>query len=116
MIGERRYLLESAYHDCLSYELGELGVGYERSPSISFMYKKLQVARAFRPDLIVENSVIVELKSVERLLPIHDAQVQTYLKLTGLIKGLIFNFNTTFLKDGIRRIDRNAVAPNQKSP
>src|SRR5450759_4162702 len=73
-------LLETAYHDCLCYELQQLGLEFERQPYVSFMYKTIEIGRVFRPDLIVERSVIVELKSVEKLLPIHDSQVQTYLK------------------------------------
>ncbi len=98
-------LLESAYHDCLCYELRELGLQFERQPLISLAYKAMRVERAFRPDVIVERSVVVELKSVEKILPIHESQTQTYLKLTGLSRGLIFNFNTRLLKSGIRRIE-----------
>jgi GxxExxY protein len=97
-------LLETAYQDCLCYELEQRGFQFQRQPWISFQYKEIQLARVFRPDLIVDNEVIIELKSVEKLLPLHDSQVQTYLKLTGLKIGLIFNFNTRFLKEGIRRI------------
>lgn len=97
-------LLETAYQDCLCYELEQLELKFVRQPSVSFGYKTIQIDRVFRPDLIVEDSVIVELKSVEKLMPIHDAQLQTYLKLTGLKTGLIFNFNTRLLKSGIRRI------------
>ncbi len=98
-------LLESAYHDCLCYELNETGIGFAVQPPVSLIYKNLKIERAFRPDLIVENSVIVEIKSVEKLLPIHDSQVMTYLRLTGLATGLIFNFNKKLLKEGLRRID-----------
>lgn len=98
-------LLETAYHDALCYELEHAALPFERQPSVAYMYKTIRIDRVFRPDVIVKSKVILELKSVEKLLPIHDAQLQTYLKITGLKTGLIFNFNTRFLKDGIRRID-----------
>lgn len=97
-------LLETAYQDCLCHELRQIGLTFQCQPWVSFQYKEIQLDRVFRPDLIVDNEVIIELKSVEKLLPIHDSQVQTYLKLTGLKIGLIFNFNTRLLKDGLRRI------------
>ncbi|HXV18022.1 MAG TPA: GxxExxY protein, partial [Gemmatimonadaceae bacterium] len=74
----------------------------------------IQIDRVFRPDIIVENLVILELKSVEKILPIHESQVQTYLKLSALRTGLIFNFNTQLLRDGIRRVDRYSRFPPQK--
>lgn len=102
---------------------GPANLKFVRQPSVSFGYKTIQIDRVFRPDLIVENSVIVELKSVEKLMPIHDAQLQTYLKLTGLKTGLIFNFNTRLLKSGIRRIElysrfspQRDVSPTPDSP
>ncbi len=98
-------LLETAYQDALCYELGQAALPFERQPLVGYTYKTIRIDRAFRPDVIVRNQVILELKSVEKLLHIHDAQLQTYLKITGLKTGLIFNFNTKFLKDGIRRID-----------
>ncbi|HUQ46614.1 MAG TPA: GxxExxY protein [Gemmatimonadaceae bacterium] len=98
-------LLESAYQDCLCYELEQLGLKFECQPYVPFRYKAIQIDRVFRPDLIVEKSIILELKSVEKILPIHEAQVQTYLKLAELKTGLIFNFNTHRLKDGIRRVE-----------
>ena len=116
-------LLETAYQDCLCYEMEQLGLKFERQPYVSLGYKTIQINRVFRPDLIVENSVIIELKSVEKLLPIHDSQLQTYLKLTGLTKGLIFNFNTRLLKSGLRRIEpypsfqpKKNVSPSPDSP
>lgn len=98
-------LLESAYQDTICYELGELGLEFECQPAISFTYKKMRVEKAFCPDLIVEQSVIVELKSVEKILPIHETQIRTYLKLTGVTRGLLLNFNELLLKSGIRRIE-----------
>ncbi|MEP6507885.1 MAG: GxxExxY protein [Gemmatimonadales bacterium] len=99
-------LLESAYHDALCYELENASLSFEREPYVPYRYKTIRIERVFRPDIIVSGSVILELKSVEKLLPVHDAQLLTYLKIAGLKTGLIFNFNTKFLKEGIRRIDR----------
>ncbi len=108
-------LLESAYQDCLCYELTELGIPFDYQPMVSLDYKKMHVERAFRPDLVVANSVIVELKSLEKILPVHESQIQTYLKLTRLTRGLLLNFNTTLLKEGIRRIEpKTGFVPNQK--
>jgi len=103
-------LLESAYQDAMTYELTELGLAFEHEPLVAFQYKKLRIERGFRPDLIVERSVVVELKCVEKILPVHESQVRTYLKLTELTLGLIFNFNTDLLKSGIRRIERSVVS------
>lgn len=111
-------LLESAYQDAMRYELAELGLAFEHEPLVAFQYKKLRIERGFRPDLIVDRSVVVELKSVEKILPVHEAQVRTYLKLTEISRGLIFNFNTDLLKSGIRRVERSrgssAKEPDQE--
>lgn len=102
-------LLESAYQDAVGYELTQLGLEFEREPFVGFQYKELLIERGFRPDFIVERSVIVELKCVEKIISIHESQVRTYLKVTELTRGLIFNFNTDVLKSGIRRIERGVV-------
>ena len=107
-------LLESAYQDCLCYELEQSGLKFECQPYVPFRYKTIHIDRIFRPDIIVENAIIVELKSVEKILPIHESQVQTYLKLSGLRTGLIFNFNTHLLKDGIRRVELYSRLSPQK--
>ena len=104
-------LLESAYHDCLAYELAELNLKFDVEPFVAINYKKLYLARAFRLDLIVENAVIVELKSVEKILSVHEAQTLTYLKLTGLKRGLILNFNVALMKNGIRRLNLSRPSP-----
>lgn len=98
-------LLESTYKTCLAYELRKSGLQILVEPFVSIVYEELTIERAFRPDLIVENKVILELKHIEKILAIHEAQLRTYLHLTGLKTGLLFNFNTTVLKNGIRRID-----------
>ena len=94
-------LLESAYEACLEYELIESGLSVERQVALPVYYRSTKVDAGFRIDLFVEKSVIVELKAVERFERIHEAQVQTYLKLTRLHLGLLMNFNTLRLIDGI---------------
>jgi len=98
-------LLESTYSQCLIYELAERGVPFLIEPFVSIKYKKLGIERAFRADLIVADRLIVEIKHVEKILAIHEAQLRTYMKLTGIKTGLLLNFNTTVLKNGIRRLD-----------
>jgi GxxExxY protein len=97
-------LLESIYEDCLAMELGVRGFRVERQKKLPVMYKGKQAGRPFRLDFLVENEVVVELKTVGTILPLHQAQLLTYLKLTGCSVGLILNFNSPLIKDGIRRI------------
>jgi GxxExxY protein len=97
-------LLESVYEVCLDHELSQRGLKVERQVCLPVIYDTIEVEAGFRLDLVVEESVIVELKSVETLLPIHLAQVLTYLKLGGYKLGFLMNFNVTRIKDGIRRI------------
>jgi GxxExxY protein len=97
-------LLESAYEECLAFELQQAGIAFERQISVPVVYKSIRLDCAYRLDLKVENKLIVEIKSVERLMPIHEAQLITYLRLTGLPVGLLLNFNTNVLKNGIRRL------------
>ena len=96
-------LLESTYRECLAEELRVAGLSLEREVPIPLRYRELSIEGAFRADLIVENTVLLELKSVERLLSIHFAQTLTYLKLSKLRIGLLLNFNTTRLRHGIHR-------------
>ncbi len=96
-------LLESAYESCLFFELAERGIQVDRQVALPVEYKKRQVDCGFRIDLLVESEVIVELKAVEKTLPIHTAQLMTYLKLSGKRVGLIINFNVASLRDGIIR-------------
>ncbi|HEY3414225.1 MAG TPA: GxxExxY protein [Armatimonadota bacterium] len=96
-------LLESTYEACLCHELALRGVQFERQMSIPLSYKGVQLACGHRIDLVVERRVIVELKSVDALIPLHEAQLLTYLRTTGLHTGLIINFNVRFLRDGIVR-------------
>lgn len=97
-------LLESAYHACLEEELKREGLRLESEVEIPVIYRGVEVKAGFKADLIVDASVIVEIKAVAKLIPIHDAQLLTYLKLTGLRTGLLLNFNVPVLKDGIRRL------------
>jgi GxxExxY protein len=100
-------LLESAYEACLEYELIESGLFVERQVALPVYYRSTKVEAGFRIDLFVEKTVIVELKAVERFERIHEAQLQTYLKLTRLNLGLLMNFNTLRLIDGIKRVVRD---------
>ena len=97
-------LLESAYEECLCYELSTRSIAVERQVVLPVVYKGNKLDSVYRIDLLVERKVVVELKSIEKLLPIHDAQLITYLKLTGIKTGLLLNFNAAVLKDGIRRM------------
>ncbi len=97
-------LLESAYETILEYELGKRGLGVVRQPVVAVNYDSITVESAFRADLIVEGKVIVEVKSLETVLPVHKKQLTTYLKLTGLHLGLLINFNVVLLKNGITRL------------
>ena len=97
-------LLESAYEECLCFELGQSGISFRRQVPLPIIYKSVRLDCGYRMDIVVEDRVIVELKTVERLLPIHEAQMLTYLKLSRLATGLLLNFNTPILKDGIRRM------------
>ena len=96
-------LLESAYEECLCHELDLRGLAYERQKPLPVVYKDVRLDAGYRIDILVENRVVLELKAVETLLPIHEAQLLTYLKLGGWQVGLLINFNVAVLKDGIRR-------------
>jgi GxxExxY protein len=96
-------LLESAYEACLCHQLTAAGVAFRRQIELPIEFNGLHVESGYRLDLLVEDRVIVELKSIESLLPIHEAQLLTYLKLSRKRVGLLINFNVTILKDGIRR-------------
>ena len=100
-------LLESAYEACLLHELRQLGMKAEAQVSLPVAYDGVKIDVGYRIDLLVEDAVIVELKAVETLLPIHEAQLLSYLKLSGKRVGLLINFNVPHLKDGIRRMVNN---------
>ncbi|MBX7257404.1 MAG: GxxExxY protein [Candidatus Hydrogenedentes bacterium] len=96
-------LLESAYEECLAYELSLRGLTARRQVELPVIYKRLELDCGYRIDLIVEEAVVVELKAVEKLLPIHEAQILTYLKLSEMSVGLLLNFNVPLMRDGIKR-------------
>ncbi|HZC24493.1 MAG TPA: GxxExxY protein [Candidatus Binatia bacterium] len=97
-------LLESAYEECLCHELHLRGLSFERQVDLPVQYKGLHLGCGYKIDLIVEQEVILELKAIETILPVHEAQLLTYLKLAGKHVGLLINFNTPILTSGIRRI------------
>jgi GxxExxY protein len=97
-------LLESAYLECLYYELKKAGLKVEKQKPLPLIYKEVKLDAGYRLDLIVENKVVVEVKSVDCLNDIHVAQVLTYLKLSGCKLGLLVNFNVLRLTDGLRRL------------
>lgn len=97
-------LLESVYEACLAHELASRGVQFKRQMPLPITYEGMSLDAALRLDLVVGDRVIIELKSVEALLPLHQAQLITYLKLSGMRLGLLINFNTRLLRDGIKRI------------
>lgn len=96
-------LLESAYEECLHQELARGGLTVKRQVVLPILYKGVKIAPGFRADMIVEAAVLLELKAIERILPIHEAQMLTYLKLSGIPTGLLLNFNAMPLKNGIKR-------------
>ncbi len=97
-------LLESAYQECLGRELYFKGIAFEKEKPIPLNYKGLNLDCGYRVDFLVENLVAVELKAVEKILPIHQAQVLTYLKLLNIKLGILLNFNVPMMKEGIKRI------------
>lgn len=97
-------LLESAYEECLCHEFEIRGISYARQMPLPIVYKNRKLDCGYRLDVVVNDNILLELKSIERLLPIHEAQLLTYLKLSGIKTGLLVNFNEQLLKDGIRRI------------
>jgi GxxExxY protein len=97
-------LLESAYEECLCYELSRLRIAFRRQAHLPIAYKGLKLDCGYRLDLMVEDSVIVEIKAVESLLPVHSAQLLTYLRLSGRKVGLLMNFNETALRNGLKRL------------
>ena len=97
-------LLEAVYEECLCYELGQAGLTFRRQVDLPVVYKGLKLDCGFRMDVVVEDSIILELKTVEHLLPIHSAQLLTYLKLSGKQVGLLMNFNEPVLRRGLKRL------------
>ncbi len=100
-------LLESVYENALAYDLREVGLKIAQQVPMPFVYKEIKMDVGYRLDLLVENKVIIEIKSIETLAPVHYAQLLTYLKLSDLKLGLLINFNTKLLKDDIHRVVNN---------
>lgn len=103
-------LLESSYQACLSYELESRGLSVESEVELPLVYKGKEIKVGYRLDLLVEQQIIIELKAVDLLRPIHQAQLLTYLKLTRCSLGYLINFNVSLIKDGLRRIVHNHPA------
>ena len=97
-------LLESAYEQCLAHELSLRGIAFERQKPVPVLYKDVKLDCGFRLDLLIQGKVVVEVKSVDRLNAVHEAQVLTYLKLTGCRLGMLLNFNERQMRDGIKRL------------
>jgi GxxExxY protein len=111
--------LEKIYEDCLCLELAEKGIAFERQFPIHVVYKGKTVSSDFRLDLVVENQIILELKAVEKLHPVHEAQIYSYLRMSGFPLGFLVNFNVPLIKDGIKRFVpnlRNFVTSRENIP
>ena len=100
-------LLESAYQECLYYELIKEGLFVEKEKPMPIEYKEVKLDHGYRLDLLVENKVVIELKTVDTIIDVHEAQILTYLKLGGYKLGLLINFNVSLLKNGIKRFVNN---------
>ncbi|MFT7252365.1 MAG: GxxExxY protein [Flavobacterium sp.] len=100
-------LLESAYEECLFYELNKTGLDVQKQKALPLIYEDVKLDIGYRLDIIIENKLILEIKSVEALNDVHFAQLLTYLKLTDCKLGLLINFNVTLIKNGIKRIVNN---------
>lgn len=108
-------LLESSYREYLSYELSRAGLFVEKEKKLPLVYEEVKLECGYRIDILVEGKLVIEVKSAEALNDIFLAQVLTYLKLSGCKLGLLFNFNVTLLKNGIRRIVNNFEEPSRPS-
>jgi GxxExxY protein len=97
-------LLENVYGECLAIQMKKDGLAFASEKQIPVFYDGVKLEVSYKADFVVEDKIIVELKAVETILPVHEAQLLTYLKLSGVQLGLIVNFNTVLLKDGIRRM------------
>jgi GxxExxY protein len=100
-------LLESAYEECICYELAQAGLGFTRQTHLPVAYKGVKLDCGYRMDVVVEESVILEVKTVEKLIGIHEAQLLSYLKMSGMRVGLLMNFHVPVLKSGLKRIVNN---------
>jgi GxxExxY protein len=109
-------LMESVYHECLCHELSLQGISYVKEYDISIIYKGVAIPTRLRADMLIEGTIILELKSVAEMLPMHEAQMLTYLKLSNCQLGLLVNFNVSLLKDGIKRVKYYPKTTNPNSP
>lgn len=100
-------LLESAYEECLCYELSQMGLSFTRQEPLPVTYKNVKLDCGYKMDLVVEDVIIIEIKAVERIIPIHEAQLLSYLKMRNKKVGLIINFHVPVLKNGLKRIVNN---------
>ena len=108
-------LLESAYEECLTHELSLRNLAVRRQVAMPISYKGQTLELGYRPDLVVEGQVVVELKCVEKLISVHEAQLLTYLRLSGIERGLLINFMSNPLINGIKRLVRTRSANSQTS-
>ena len=99
-------LLESIYEQCLCWELRHSGIPHLRQVPLAVTYEDMRLANAYRADIIVEQQVVLEIKAIEHILPLHESQTLTYVRLSGCSVGLLMNVNSTLLKDGLRRVVR----------
>jgi GxxExxY protein len=97
-------LLESTYEQCLAHELKTNGIEFKRQHPLPVNYKEIRLDCGYRVDLLINNKLIVELKTAEKILPIHQAQLLTYMELSNVAVGLLINFNVKYLRDGIKRM------------
>lgn len=104
-------LLESVYERCLAIELAAVGLRVDRQVAVPLTWRRAKIAEAFRADIIVEDRLVLEIKAIDAITPLHKAQVLTYLRLTGLQRGLLLNFNVVHLKNGMARVTNFSVAP-----
>ena len=109
-------LLESAYAECLCYELSQLGLRFQREVQLPISYKGIKLESVYKMDLLVEDTVVVELKATEDTPPIHAAQLLTYLKSSNRQVGLLINFNVMVLKNGLKRVVNRYNGPTLNSP
>src|SRR5712692_8108866 len=96
-------LLESSYEQCLCFELKSSGIEHRRQVPLPVVYKDVRLDCGYRIDIVVRQQLIIEIKAIERIVPVHEAQILTYLRLSGYKVGLLLNFNSVVLKDGLRR-------------
>ncbi len=109
-------LLESVYEECLCYELSQIGLHFERQVNLPLIYKGIKLQCGHKLDLVVEDSIVVELKAIDDLTPVHQAQLLTYLKSSNMKVGLLINFNVQYLKNGLKRIVNRYAGPAVTPP